>query len=107
MIILYFQLIILNKFLLMISGLPIKLFATYIFDSGNLILCNLIVYLIYRKIKIDAKIFCLLILTSFTPFLFNSQLIPLSTFPDQGTYISDASEFRNAFLIIMAGIKNY
>ena len=71
-------------------------FATYIFDLGNLILCNLIVYLIYRKIKIDTKIFCLLI-SLHSHHLFNSQLIPLSTFPDQGTYISDASEFRNAF----------
>lgn len=64
-------------------------------DLGNLCIVLLIVNFFIQKYKIPFKLKIILLLSCFTPFLFNGFLFEWYIFPDQTKYLSSASECRN------------
>lgn len=74
-----------------------SLVSSYIFDISNLCILYLFIFIIYKKKVCDSNLFMVLILTSLTPFVFNTSFISPTNFPDQGSYVSSAMNFRRGF----------
>ena len=74
-----------------------SLVSSYIFDIANLCILYLFIFLIYKIKKFDNRLLFLLIISSLTPFLFNTSIISPTNFPDQGSYVSSSMNFRRSF----------